>query len=69
MDLEELKLYNLKNINKELIEEEVKRARFRLLGLLGQVYNIIIYIRKSSAYIDTFRKIIRRIIPINNYIR
>ena len=45
------------------------RAKFRLLGLFGQGYNIVVYIRKSSARTDHFRKLVGRIILIDNRTR
>jgi len=69
ISLNKLKLYNLKDLNKELINKEAIRAKFKLLRLLGQVYNIIVYIYKLSAYINYFKKLARRIILINNYIK
>ena len=67
--LNKLELYDLEDLNKELIDKEATRAKFRLLGLLSQAYNIIVYICKLSAYINYFKKLIRRIILINNYMQ
>jgi hypothetical protein len=66
--LNKLELYNLEDLNKKLINKEATRAKFKLLRLLGQAYNIIVYICKSSARIDHFKKLARRIILIDNYI-
>jgi hypothetical protein len=35
IDLDELELYDLEDEDGELIDEEARRARFRLLGPLG----------------------------------
>ena len=64
--LNKLELYDLKDLNRELIDKEAIRAKFKLLRPLGQVYNIVVYICKSSAYTDYFRKLARRIILIDN---
>jgi hypothetical protein len=64
--LNKLKLYDLKDLNKELINKEAIRAKFKLLRPLSQVYNIIVYIRKSSAYTDYFKKLAKKIILIDN---
>ena len=32
------------NTDKELINEEVKKAKFKLLGPLSKAYNIVVYI-------------------------
>jgi hypothetical protein len=42
-------LYNEKKKEEETENKEDKRIKFRLIGLLGQLYNIIIYIRGSTA--------------------
>ena len=59
-------MYDLKDKDGELTNEEAKRARFRLLGLLGQAYNIVVYIRRLSARTEYFRTLAGRIILINN---
>jgi hypothetical protein len=69
IDLDKLKLYDLKDIDGELIDKEIIRAKFRLLEPLGQGHNIVVYIRGSSAYIDHFRKLTKRMILIDNYTR
>ena len=69
VDIAELESYNKVEANKELINKEAKKAKFRLLGPLGKVYNIVVYIYGSGSYTAYFRKLAGRIIPINNYIR
>ena len=69
MDIEKLKSYDLENKDGELTNEKIKKARFRLLGSLGQKHNIVVYISKSSARTDVFRKLVERLILINNRIR
>jgi hypothetical protein len=68
IDLDKLESYDLEDTNRELIDKEIIRAKFRLLGLFGQKYNIIVHIYRSSTRIDYFRKLTGRIIPINNHI-
>jgi hypothetical protein len=51
IDLDKLKLYNLKDVDKEFTNKKAMKAKFKLLRLLGQVYNIVVYIYKSSAYV------------------
>ncbi len=41
----ELESYNKEKANGELIDKEVKKAKFRLLGPLGKAHNIVVYIR------------------------
>jgi hypothetical protein len=64
-----LELYNKTKANKELTNKEAKKAKFRLLGPLGKIYNIIVYIYSSGSYTAYFRKLAGRIIPIDNYTR
>ena len=67
--IEELKAYNKQDQSKELINKEAKRAKFRLLGPLGQGHNIVVYIRGSASRTNEFRKLVGRIILLDNCIR
>jgi hypothetical protein len=49
MKMVELELYNEQDQDEELIDEEARRDKFRLLGPLGQVYNIVAYIYRSTS--------------------
>jgi hypothetical protein len=69
IDLNKLKSYDLKNKDKELTNKEARKAWFRLLGPLGQGHNIIVHIRGSSARIEHFRTLARRMILIDNRTR
>jgi len=69
MDLEELASYDLEDEDRELTDKEVKRARFRLLGPLGKGHNIVVYISRSPARTEVFRKLIGRLILIDNSTR
>ena len=69
IDLNKLKLYDLENKDGKLTNKEIKRARFRLLGPLNQAYNIVVYIRRSSARTEHFRTLAEKIILINNRTR
>ena len=62
-------MYNKEEVDKELIDKEVKKVKFRLLGPLSKAHNIIVYIYSLGSYIEYFRKLIGRIILIDNYIR
>ena len=57
------------NINGILLDDEARKARFRLLGPLSKAYNIVVYICGSLSYIARFRALARRIIPIDNCTR
>jgi hypothetical protein len=69
MDLEELTSYDLENKDGEFTDEEIRRARFRLLEFLNKGYNIVIHIDRSPARTDVFRKFTERLIPIDNRTR
>jgi hypothetical protein len=69
IDLDKLKLYDLKDKDKELTDKEARRAWFRLLRSLGQGHNIVVYIYESSACIKYFRTLAGRMILIDNCIR
>jgi hypothetical protein len=44
-------------------------VKFRLLGPLSKAYNIVIYIYRSSSYIEYFRIKVGRLILIDNRIK
>jgi hypothetical protein len=67
--INKLKLYNNQNKNKDVTNKKARRARFRLLRLLGQGHNIIAYIRRLLACTKVFKKLVRRMILINNRTR
>ena len=69
IDLDELESYDLEDADGELTDKKIMRAKFRFLRLLGQGYNIVVYIRRLSARTDHFRKLAGRMIPINNRTR
>ncbi len=69
IEIGELELYNNQDRNRDVIDKEVRRAKFRLLGLLGQGYNIITYIYRLPGYTKIFKELAGRIILIDNYIR
>ena len=69
ININKLKSCDEANTNKELINKEVKKAKFKLLRPLNKAYNIVVYIRSLSGYINYFRKLARRIILIDNCIR
>ena len=62
-------MYNQEDKDKELISEEARRVKFRLLGPLSQGHNIVVYIRRSSTCTECFRKLAGRMILIDNHTR
>jgi hypothetical protein len=69
IDLDELESYDLEDTNGELTDEKAMKAKFRLLEPLGQGHNIVIHIRGLSARTDHFRKLVRKMILIDNRTR
>jgi hypothetical protein len=69
VNMDELESYDEAEVDGELIDEEVKKAKFRLLGPLGKAHNIVVYIRSSGGRADYFRKLAGRMIPMDNRTR
>jgi hypothetical protein len=69
IDLDELGSYDQEEEDRELIDDEERKAKFRLLGPLGQGHNIVVHIRGSSARTEHFRKLAGRMIPMDNRTR
>ena len=69
IEISELELYDNQDKNRDVTDEEVRRAKFRLLGPLSQEYNIIAYIRGSPARTKVFKELAGRMIPIDNRTR
>jgi hypothetical protein len=67
--MEELESYDSDEKDETLKNSEEIRAKFRLLGPFGKAYNIVTYIRKSLKRIMIFKKLARRMIPMDNRTR
>jgi hypothetical protein len=69
--IEELELYKdqEKRGKLQLDEAEQKRAKFRLLGPLGQLHNIVIHTSSSPARIKLFKTLAGRHVPLDNHMR
>ena len=67
--ISELELYNDQDRNGDIMNKEVRRAKFRLLGLLGQGHNIIAHIRGLPACTKVFKELAGRMIPMDNSTR
>jgi hypothetical protein len=48
---------------------EAIKAQFRLIGPLGQVHNIVVYIRGLARRIEEFYMLAKRLILMDNYTR
>ncbi len=66
INLEKLTSYDLEDEDGELTDKKIKKARFRLLEPLNKGYNIVIYINKSPARTDVFRRFVGKLISMNN---
>jgi predicted deacetylase len=51
MKIEELKSYDTIDKRGEKANKEARKAKFRLMGPLKQLHNIIVYIKGSTAQI------------------
>jgi hypothetical protein len=69
IEIEKLELYNNQESKRETKDKEEKRVKFRLIGPLGQLYNIIIYICSSTTYINKFLESTERMILLDNCTR
>ena len=67
--VEELELYDSQDKTRELADKEAIRAKFRLLGPLGQAHNIVVYIRGSPGRTAAFKALAKRLIPMDNRTR
>lgn len=67
--VEELESYDSQDKTTELADKEVIRAKFRLLGPLGQAHNIVIHIRGSPGRTAAFKALAKRLIPMDNRTR
>jgi hypothetical protein len=69
VDIDKLELYNKAEVDKELIDKEAKKAKFRLLGPFSKAYNIIVYIHSLDSCTDYFKNLAGRMILIDNHTR
>ena len=67
--VEELKSYDSQDKTRELADKEAIKAKFRLLGPLGQAHNIIVYIRRSPGRTAAFKALAKRLILLDNHTR
>jgi hypothetical protein len=69
IDIEELELYDKMNKRGELSEKEDIARKFRLLGLLGKLHNILVHSRSTSALVKEFEELVERMVPLDNRTR
>jgi hypothetical protein len=66
IEIVELELYNEQDQAGQLIDIEERKIKFQLIGLLGQAYNIVIYICRSAGRTEEFRALTGRMILLDN---
>ena len=69
VDIDKLESYDKEEADRELTDKEAKKAKFRLLGPLGKAHNIVVYIRGPGGRTEYFRKLVGRMILIDNRTR
>ncbi len=70
LEIEELESYDTQDQTREEVpNEDIRKTRFRLMGPLGQIHNIVAHIRSSPTRIQTFRNLASRLIPLDNRTR
>jgi hypothetical protein len=67
--MDKLESYDEIKIDKKFTNKKIKKAKFRFLKFFNKAYNIVIYIRNSDNRINYFKKLIKRMIPIDNRTR
>jgi hypothetical protein len=69
MTMGKLESYDDRDKNGDVTDKEARRAKFRLLGPLGQAHNIVVHMRGSPARTKVFGELAGRMIPIDNRTR
>jgi hypothetical protein len=59
-------LYNKKEKKREIGNKEERKIKFQFIGLLSQLYNIIVYIRGSTACTNKFIELAGRRVLLDN---
>lgn len=69
MAMGELESYDDQDKKRDVTDEKARRAKFRLLGPLGQAHNIVVHMRGSPARTKVFKELAVRMIPMDNRTR
>jgi hypothetical protein len=69
IEMDELESFDEKEKKGETGDEEERRVKFRLIGPLGQLHNIIVHIRGSTARTNEFLELAGRKVPLDNRTR
>jgi hypothetical protein len=67
--MEELESYDNQDQRGEKEDKEERRVKFRLMGPLSKMHNIVVHIRGSTARITEFLELAGRRIPLDNRTR
>jgi hypothetical protein len=67
--MDKLKSYDKTETDRKFINEKIKKTKFRFLKFFDKIYNIVIHIRNSDDRADYFKKLIKKMILINNRTR
>jgi hypothetical protein len=67
--MDELESYNEIEIDKKFTDKKIKKTKFKFLKFLNKAYNIVIHIRSSDNRANYFRKLIKRMILMDNRTR
>jgi hypothetical protein len=71
VDIDDLESYDEDEaeMDRELTDEEAKKAKFKLLGPLSKAHNIVVHVRGSGSRADYFRNLAGRMILMDNRTR
>jgi hypothetical protein len=64
--MNKLESYDKIKADRKLTNKKIKKAKFKFLKSFSKTHNIVIHIRNSDNRADYFRKLTKRIIPIDN---
>jgi hypothetical protein len=64
--MNKLESYDEAETDRELTNKKIKKAKFRLLKFFDKAHNIVIHIRNSDNRANYFRKLAKKMIPIDN---
>jgi hypothetical protein len=67
--MDELESYDDKERQGDVGDDDTKKTRFRLMGPLGKIHNIVVYIRGSTTRAAEFVELAGRLIPLDNRTR
>jgi hypothetical protein len=67
--MNKLESYDEIETDKEFIDKEIKKAKFRFLESLNKTHNIVIHIRNSDNRADYVKKLTEKIILMDNRTR